>query len=85
MKLALLSMTIGAACAFAPSNVAVSKSALRMSETEVETVAEISTEEPAETVVAAPSVAAINGWVPDETKPCYGLPGKLTLIHRSSH
>merc|ERR1711906_104494 len=23
----------------------------------------------------APLVAPINGWVPDETKPCYGLPG----------
>ncbi len=76
MKLALLSVTIGAACAFTPSNVVTSKTALRMSETEVETVAEVTTEEPAETVVAAPSVAAINGWVADETKPLYGLPGK---------
>ena len=79
MKLAILSVTLSAACAFTPSHVAVSQTSLRMSEPEVDTVSEIASEEPIEAVVAAPSVAAINGWVPDETKPCFGLPGKIVI------
>ena len=77
MKLAILSATIGAACAFAPSaQVPSSSSALRMSEIESEAVAV--TEEPV--VAAAPSVAAINGWVPDESLPCFGLPGAISPL-----
>jgi len=77
MKLAILSATIGAACAFAPSaQVPSSSSALRMSEIESEPVAV--TEEPV--VAAAPSVAAINGWVPDESLPCFGLPGAISPL-----
>ena len=70
MKLAILSATVGAACAFAPSTTVVSNSALRMSEPETTEVAVNEAEE-----VAAPAVAPINGWVPDASKPCYGLPG----------
>ena len=76
MKLAILSATVGAACAFAPSASISSSSALRMSETTVEEVAapvEAVEAEPA--APAVPLVAPINGWVPDETLPCYGLPG----------
>lgn len=72
MKLAILSATIGAACAFAPSAPLSTRSALRMSEEQAVV------EESIELEAAAPAVAAvapINGWVPDETKPLYGLPG----------
>ena len=75
MKLAILSATIGAACAFAPSTSVVNKSALRMSEPE--TVAEVAVEEPVAAAPAVAAVAPINGWVPDESKPCYGLPGAI--------
>ena len=86
MKLTLLSVTFSAACAFTPSHVAMRKTSLHMSETEssetVPEVAEVANEEPTEAVIAPPTVAAINGWVPDDSKPCYGLPGKaMLLIH----
>mmetsp|Transcript_10474 Transcript_10474/g.15416 ORF Transcript_10474/g.15416 Transcript_10474/m.15416 type:complete len:238 (-) Transcript_10474:47-760(-) len=70
MKLAIFSAAICAASAFAPSASYSTKSALSMSE--AETTADDATEPKAP---AAPLVAPINGWVPDETKPCYGLPG----------
>ena len=65
MKIVLLSTLVGASCAFAPSS-KVSSSAGRVMSTP-ETVTEV------EEVV--PTVAPINGWVPDSSKPCYGLPG----------
>jgi len=68
MKLAILSATIGAACAFTPSTSSIGASSLRMSET---------TEE---VVPAVPLVAAINGWVPDASLPCYGLPGAVSPL-----
>lgn len=72
MKLAILSMTVGAACAFAPS---VSRSAAMPS-------LRMSTETTADEVVEnlAPVVAPINGWVPDKTLPCYGLPGAISPL-----
>ena len=75
MKLAILSATVGAACAFAPSaNVASTSSALRMSDTTPEAV--VAEEEAAAVEAPAePKVAPINGWVPDASLPCYGLPG----------
>ena len=75
MKLSILSATIGAACAFTPSPTQTSmKTSVHMSETAVteETMAEV------EEVV--PQVAPINGWVPDESKPCYGLPGAIAPL-----
>ena len=78
MKLAILSATIGAACAFAPSSSVVSESALRMSEPE--TVTEVPVEEPVAAAPAVPAVAAINGWVPDKAQPCYGLPGAIAPL-----
>ena len=88
MKLAILSAAVAGAAAFAPSaTVAPASSALRMSEpaTEAETeapaapvegeaaampMADLTTE-----LEAAPVVQALNGWIADESKPCYGLPG----------
>ena len=74
MKLAILSATIGAACAFAPASSSIGASSLHMSE-------EISTPEAVvEDVVVVPAVAPINGWVPDESLPCYGLPGAISPL-----
>ena len=75
LSLTLLATTVSAASAFvAPStsrNIAAAP--LCMSEeVAAETAADVA-EVPE--VPAAPAVAPINGWVPDETKPCYGLPG----------
>jgi hypothetical protein len=67
MKLAILSITVGAACAFAPSTSSIGASSLRMSDAAVE-----------EPVV--PVVAPINGWVPDASLPCYGLPGAIAPL-----
>jgi len=69
MKLAILSATIGAACAFTPSTSSIGASSLRMSETTEEFVPP-----------AVPLVAAINGWVPDAALPCYGLPGAVSPL-----
>jgi len=73
MKLAILSASICAASAFAPSASYSTKSALSMSEAEAAVPEGAESAEPE--APAAPLVAPINGWVPDETKPCYGLPG----------
>lgn len=68
MKLAILLSTVGAACAFSPSTSRTTHTSLSMSEAVPET------EEPVEVV---PVVAPINGWVPDASLPCYGLPGAI--------
>mmetsp|Transcript_7469 Transcript_7469/g.15467 ORF Transcript_7469/g.15467 Transcript_7469/m.15467 type:complete len:240 (+) Transcript_7469:137-856(+) len=77
MKLAILSATIGAACAFAPSSSNLVASSLRMSESEI---GEPVTPDEIENVVTKPFVAPINGWVPDESLPCYGLPGAISPL-----
>lgn len=90
MKLVVLSATVGAVCAFAPSASAPSaaSSSLRMStETEETTTFSILSEDApnAPSQVNAPgpndsgtaATVAINGWAADEALPCYGLPGAL--------
>ena len=79
MKLAILSTTIAAAAAFAPSTTVSVRSALHSTPTETEEVAttDIAADIPADIPQPAPVVAAINGWVPDESAPCYGLPGAV--------
>ena len=79
MKLAILSATIGAACAFAPSTSIVSKTSLRMSELETAATEEapVAVEE---TIPAVPAVTPLNGWVPDAALPCYGLPGAIAPL-----
>eukprot|EP00571_Detonula_confervacea_P004544 CAMPEP_0172327864 /NCGR_PEP_ID=MMETSP1058-20130122/60050_1 /TAXON_ID=83371 /ORGANISM="Detonula confervacea, Strain CCMP 353" /LENGTH=278 /DNA_ID=CAMNT_0013044949 /DNA_START=2508 /DNA_END=3345 /DNA_ORIENTATION=- len=71
MKLTILSAAIAGASAFAPSASVGTSSALRMSEPDT-------ADEPV--VVAAPVVAAINGWVADPSLPCYGLPGSSSPL-----
>jgi hypothetical protein len=67
MKLLILSATVGAACAFAPSSSRSTLSSLQMSEAAPE-------------APKVPVVAPINGWVPDESLPCYGLPGAISPL-----
>ena len=71
MKLAILSAAIAGASAFAPSTTAPQLTALRMSE--VEEVAE-----PAMPEVEL--VAPLNYWVPDESAPCFCLPGAVAPL-----
>eukprot|EP00558_Chaetoceros_sp_UNC1202_P001378 CAMPEP_0197259616 /NCGR_PEP_ID=MMETSP1429-20130617/83609_1 /TAXON_ID=49237 /ORGANISM="Chaetoceros sp., Strain UNC1202" /LENGTH=237 /DNA_ID=CAMNT_0042723827 /DNA_START=91 /DNA_END=804 /DNA_ORIENTATION=- len=75
MKLAILSLTVGAACAFAPSAPVSVQTTLAMSEAAIEPP---TPEEIVEPVV--PVVAPINGWVPDESLPCFGLPGATSPL-----
>lgn len=74
MKLTLAALTafFGAATAFAPSSTSRVAS----------TTAVFMSEEPAAAPEAppAPVVKPINGWVPDKTKPCYGLPGAISPL-----
>jgi len=74
MKITILSATIGAACAFAPTST-LKSSALRMTETvsEVDVMNEAA-------VVEEPNVVAINGWIPDASRPCYGFPGAISPL-----
>lgn len=67
MKITIFSATIGTVCAFAPSAPLSAQSALFMSEAAVEPP-------------VVPVIAPINGWVPDESLPCYGLPGAISLL-----
>lgn len=68
MKLTIVFATVGTAIAFTPSSRSSTSSARGMSSPEEA----FDFEEAPEEVV---SVAPINGWVPDASLPCYGLPG----------
>jgi len=74
MKLAILSTTIAATAAFAPiATQSSSKIALQSTPEDVLSTEDIAADIPQPT----PTIAAINGWVPDETANCYGLPGAV--------
>jgi hypothetical protein len=88
MKLILIASLIGVSYCFAPVSQQYSQSSLRSTEGSEETdVAEpdttysiLSEEEVnsfGETSGVSASIAAVNGWVPDGSKPCFGLPGAL--------
>lgn len=72
MKLIVLSTAVAATSAFMPisTNNVNSAGILRSSMDDQEQPIDFDDETPVE-----PVVAPINGWVPDETQPCYGLPG----------
>jgi|ERR1719337_604504 hypothetical protein len=81
MKLAILTATVGAAAAFAPSASRSAPMVLSMSTTEE--AAPVTNGEGAVEEVEAPAeplVQPINGWVPDAAQPCYGLPGALAPL-----
>jgi len=71
MKIAILSATVGAVCAFSPSATKSTGTFLQMSETDAVV------EEP---VVEEPKIQPINGWVPDASLPLYGLPGAIAPL-----
>jgi len=76
MKLAILSATIGAAAAFAPSSSTPTRTGLAMSES----IMEPPTPEDPLMEPEVPAVAPINGWVPNADLPCYGLPGAISPL-----
>ena len=84
LSLAVLAASMGAAAAFAPSSSMSRSAALGMSSTEEATDAAVETplastvEEPA--APAEPAVQPINGWIPDASKPAYGLPGDIAPL-----
>lgn len=84
MKLAILSAAIAGASAFAPSTPAPQLNALRMSEVEeVAAPIEAETTEPVAAAIpdqAEEIVTPLNYWVPDESAPCYGLPGAVAPL-----
>ncbi len=68
MKLTILSTVVAATTAFAPSSSSTTSFALRSTE---EVTSDVAVEP------AVPEVTPLNGWVPDQYSPCYGLPGAL--------
>mmetsp|Transcript_25886 Transcript_25886/g.38054 ORF Transcript_25886/g.38054 Transcript_25886/m.38054 type:complete len:246 (+) Transcript_25886:105-842(+) len=79
MKLAIIATLVGSAAAFAPSgNTVRMQSSIRSTtEEEATEVAAEAAAAPLPDIVPEPVVAPINGWVPNESLPCYGLPGAL--------
>jgi len=75
MKLAILSATLGAACAFTAPNAAPQVTSLRMSETTSDASSTPTDGAAAAPQEEVPAIKPINGWVPDKSLPCYGLPG----------
>ena len=76
MKFAILSCTVATATAFAPMSANIAATGLRSSaEDQIEAAPAVMEEMEAAPEVVAPT--PINGWVPDESLPCYGLPGAL--------
>ncbi len=78
LSLAFFAATTASAAAFAPSSSFSAKTALRMSEPVNTESAVEAPEKPA--APAAPVVAPINGWVPDASKPAFGLPGAIAPL-----
>lgn len=74
MKLIVLASAVSAASAFAPMSTSSVNTVLRSSTEDLEQ--EIVAEE-VEAPPAVPAPTPINGWVPDDTLPCYGLPGAI--------
>lgn len=74
MKLIVLSSAITAVTAFAPLSANTGNTALRSTTEDQPELAVAEVETPVE-VVAPPAPTPINGWVPDDSLPCYGLPG----------
>lgn len=62
MKLVILTSSLAAVSAFAPSTPSVATSKLHSTVEQTE---------------ESPSAVSINGWVADDSAPCYGLPGSL--------
>ena len=76
MKIALLASAVTSVAAFSPSSSSVDTIAMRSTTSGVE---ESDIAQPLDEVStgAASAAISINGWTPDESLPCYGLPGSL--------
>jgi len=76
MKLTLISTMVASATAFAPSTPTIYNTALQSSDIEQDQQVIESPPQPDEIAQpAVPSVQTINGWAPDDSLPCFGLPG----------
>ena len=75
-SIALLSITTGTVGAFAPS-VFRSTTSVPLASTTEAVVDDVASAEPVVVSPAEPLGPTINGWTPDATKPCYGLPGAI--------
>ena len=73
-----LATLVASASAFAPAPSAGSVSALRAAD--VETFAPTGAEESVEPPAPPPLGPTLNGWTPDASKPCFGLPGALAPL-----
>jgi Chlorophyll A-B binding protein len=67
LSLALLLASAGVGSAFNPSTTNTKAKLLGMSSTEP-------------VIDTTPAVVPINGWVPDSSKPCFGLPGAISPL-----
>lgn len=72
MKLAIISMAIAGTSAFAPSTPPKGSTAVRSTEENIVESPVAPMEE-----IKEPAVEPINGWVPNEAEPCFGLPGAI--------
>jgi hypothetical protein len=72
MKLTILAALVGSATAFVPS-VSTGASTTTTTALRMEVASE-------ETIISAPAVKAINGWVPNPKEPCFGLPGAISPL-----
>jgi hypothetical protein len=87
MKLILIASLVGVSCGFAPvsqyspySHASFLRSSEDSEETTVvepDTTYSILSDDEPKANYQPSSFAAVNGWVPDGSKPCYGLPGAL--------
>jgi len=69
MKLAIIASAIATSAAFAPTATYSTKSALHSTPEETADI-------PADIAQPTPALEVVgNGWTPDESLPCYGLPG----------
>ena len=69
MKLGIIASTIATSAAFAPTTTYSTKSALHSTPEETADI-------PADIAQPTPAIQEVgNGWTPDESLPCYGLPG----------
>mmetsp|Transcript_23707 Transcript_23707/g.54057 ORF Transcript_23707/g.54057 Transcript_23707/m.54057 type:complete len:257 (-) Transcript_23707:168-938(-) len=75
MKYLLFTSLIGSSCAFAP---ALTQQRITSRRSSTEPSNDVDTGlSPEESEQVTPSVAPINGWIPDDSLPCYGLPGAV--------
>lgn len=81
MKLLVVSSALLGVCsAFSPSMTASPRSATFLQSSEEETTTTIAADDetsPSYSAENPTAAVAINGWVPDSAKPCYGLPGTV--------